>query len=522
MARRMSMKNIKEILRLASDGSLSVRQIAKSCNCSPTTVSAVIERAKTADLTLDWPMINQMSEEVLENKLYPDEDYRTERPLPDMNFIHTELKRKGVTLQLLWQEYLEQYPDGLGYSQFCDYYLKWRGKRNLSMHQIHKAGEKTYVDWVGPTMKVFDRKTGEIATAYFFVGVLGASELFYTEVFPSMDMGSWITAHIHMFEYFGGTTDILVPDNLKTGVTKSCYYEPEIHPTYLEMARHYQMAIIPARVRKPKDKSLAEYSVQLVERWIIAKHRDDTYFSFYELNRMVHRELDLANLKPFQKMDGSRRSVFEQTERHRLNPLPIKPYEIAEFKTATVAPDYHVEFNGNFYSVPYRFVRDRVEIRATMNTIEVLKGGTRIASHPRIHPDERNGFNTIPDHMPESHRFQAEWTPERLTKWADKVGPNTSEYITKVMQTRPHPEQGFRSCLGILKAGDTYGGKTLEKACIQGLAIKKYSYKSLKIILDNLSDERETETEQPLPLHSNIRGKEYFKQVVNGGVLNAD
>ncbi len=337
-----------------------------------------------------------------------------------------------------------------------------------------------------------------------------------------MDMGSWITAHLHMFEYFGGTTEILVPDNLKTGVTKSCYYEPEIHPTYLEMARHYQMAIIPARVRKPKDKSLAEYSVQLVERWIIAKHRDDTYFSFYELNRMVRKELDLANLKPFQKMDGSRRSVFEQTERHRLKPLPIKPYEIVEFKTATVAPDYHVEFSGNFYSVPYRYVRDKVEIRATINTIEVLKGGTRVASHPRIHPNDRNGFNTIPDHMPDSHRFQAEWTPERLIKWAGKVGPNTSEYITKVMQTRPHPEQGFRSCLGILKLGDTYGGKTLEKACIQGIAIKKYSYKSLKIILDNLPDERETETEQPLPLHSNIRGKEYFKQVVNGGVQSAD
>lgn len=522
MARRMSMKNTKEILRLASGGNLSVRQIAKSCNCSPSTVSAVIGRAKSAGLAPDWPMINQMSEDVLKSKLYPEEHYRTDRPLPDMNFIHTELKKKGVTLQLLWQEYLERYPDGLGYSQFCDYYLKWRGKRNLSMHQIHKAGEKTYVDWLGPTMKAIDRRTGEITTAYFFVGVLGASELFYTEAFPSMDMSSWITAHIHMFEYFGGTTEILVPDNLRTGVTKACYYEPEIHPTYLEMARHYQMAIIPARVRKPRDKSLAEYSVQLVERWIIAKHRDDIYFSLYELNRMVRKELDAANLKPFQKMEGSRRSVFEQTEKHLLKPLPMKPYEMAEFKKATVAPDYHVEFRGNFYSVPYRFVKDIVEIRATVTTIEVLKGGTRIASHPRIHPDDRNGYNTIPDHMPESHRFQAEWTPERLIKWAAKIGPATSEYITKVMENRPHPEQGFRACLGILKLSDTYGSKKLEKACTQGITLKKYSYKSLKIVLDNLPVEKVDETETPLPSHSNIRGKEYFKQVVNGGDAGAD
>ena len=215
------MKNIKEILRLSSRGTLSDRQIAKSCGCSPSTVATVLERARKADMAVDWPLISTMSEAELEQKLYPDEHYHTERPLPDMNFIHTELKRKGVTLQLLWQEYIERFPDGVGYSQFCDYYLKWRGKRNLSMHQIHKAGEKTYVDWAGPTMKVCDRKTGEIMPAYFFVGTLGASELLYAEASPSIDMQFWITGHIHMFQYFGGTTEILVPDNLKTGVKDS-------------------------------------------------------------------------------------------------------------------------------------------------------------------------------------------------------------------------------------------------------------------------------------------------------------
>lgn len=515
------MKNIKEILRLASTGSFSVRQIAKSCNCSPSTVTAVLERASNAEIEKDWPLIRSMSDEELEAKLYPDEHYRTERPLPDMNFIHSELKRKGVTLQLLWQEYLEHYPDGLGYSQFCDYYHKWRGKRELSMHQIHKAGEKTYVDWVGPTMNVIDRRTGEVQTAYLFVGVLGASELFFTEAFPAMDMACWITAHVHMFEYFGGTTDILVPDNLKTGVKQSCYYSPEIHPTYLEMARHYGMAVIPARIRKPKDKSLAEYSVQLVERWIMAKHRNDTYFSFHELNRMIRKELDSANERPFQKMEGSRRSVFEQTERHVLHPLPLRPYEMAEFKEARVAPDYHIEFKGNFYSVPYRFVKDSVEIRATHKTIEILRGGKRIASHSRIHPDNRHGYNTIPDHMPESHRFQAEWTPERLVEWADKIGPYTAEYINILLNRRQHPQQSFRLCLGILKFADRYSKNTMERACLQAKEYHRYSYKDFKILIENLPHAT-IESETSIPSHQNIRGKEYYRKVVNGGVSDAD
>ncbi len=333
------MKNIKEILRLASLRTFSERQIAKSCNCSPSTVAAVIERARKADIEFNWPIINDIPENELEHKLYPEEHYKTKRPLPDTDSIHKEMKKKGVTMQLLWQEYIERYPDGVSYSQFCDYYLKWRGKRQLSMHQIHKAGEKTFVDWVGPTMKVTDRQTGDVIPAYLFVGVLGASELFYTEAFPSMDMQCWITAHVHMFQYFGGTTEILVPDNLKTGVKESNYFEPSIHPTYLEMARHYGIAVIPARVRKPKDKSIAEYSVQLVERWIMAKHRNDTYFSFHELNKMIRQELDQANDRPFTKMEGSRRSVFEATEKFLLQPLPMIPFEFAEYKQARVAPE---------------------------------------------------------------------------------------------------------------------------------------------------------------------------------------
>ena len=287
------------------------------------------------------------------------------------------------------------------------------------------------------------------------------------------------------------------------------------------MARHYGMAVIPARVRKPKDKSLAEYSVQLVERWIMAKHRDDTYFSFHELNRMIRKELDAANERPFQKMEGSRRSVFEQTERHALHPLPLRPYEMAEFKEARVAPDYHVEFKGNFYSVPYRFVKDIVDIRATHKTIEIIRGGKRIASHSRILPDNRHGYNTLPDHMPESHRFQAEWTPERLLEWADKIGPSTAEYIQILLSRRQHPQQSFRLCLGILKFADKYSKHTMERACVQAKEFRRYSYKDFKILIENLPTDSK-EIEASIPLHQNIRGKEYYKKVVNGGGFDAD
>ena len=510
------MKNIKEILRLYSLGTLSDRQIAKSCRCSPSTVAAVLQRVREADLKLDWPLINQMSDEELSQKLYSDEHYHSERPLPDMNYIHNEMMEPGVTLQLLWQEYLEKYPDGIGYSQFCDYYLRWRKKRNLSMHQIHKVGEKTYVDWAGPTMQVTDRRTGEIAEAYIFVGALGASELIYAEAFPSMEIESWITGHVHMFQYYGGTTQILVPDNLKTGVKSASFYSPELNPTYQDMAQYYGIAVIPARVRKPKDKSIVEYSVQLVERWIMAKHRNDVYFSFYELNQMIRKELDAANNRPFQKMEGSRRSVFESKEKHVLRPLPLKPYELTDFKEAKVAPDYHVEYKGNYYSVPYRYVKDIVEIRATVSTIEVLYKGQRIASHERIRPDGKHHYNTIPDHMPEAHRFQAEWTPERLTRWAEKIGPETKAYISILLDRHQHPEQNYRLCLGILKFAEKAGNAVMEQACHQAKELHRTTYKDFKLIIETLPA-AEQDPEKKIPNHPNIRGKEYYKKVVNGG-----
>lgn len=346
MNRRINMRSIKEILRLVHEGNLSIRQIAKSCNCSPTTITAIIERYKNANIP--YLAIKTMDDAELEAKLYPQEINSSKKSLPDMDYIHKELKRKGVTLQLLWQEYKEAYPDGLMYSQFCDHYLKWRKLRNISMHQIHRAGEKTFIDWAGATMSVTDPATGESMDAYLFIGVLGASDLIYTEASLSQDLECWIGAHVRMFEYFQGITEIIVPDNLKTGVKKPCYYEPEIHPTYLEMATHYGTVIVPARVRKPKDKPLAENGVLIVERWIIAKLRNQIFFSLYDLNKAIREELELINNKPFQKMEGSRRILYETIDKPALKPLPVMPYEYAVWKKATVNIDYHVEYEGNY------------------------------------------------------------------------------------------------------------------------------------------------------------------------------
>lgn len=506
------MKNTKEILRLASDGNFTIRQIAKSCSCSPSTVTTIIERAKNAEIALDWPMINNFTESELESKLYPPEIHRTDKPLPDMNFIHKELKKKGVTLQLLWQEYIEKNPDGVRYSMFCDHYRKWRELRNVSMHQIHKAGEKGFVDWVGQTMGVINRETGDIQPAYLFVGALGASDFFYTEAFPSMTLEYWIKAHINMFNYFGGVPEIIVPDNLKTGVKKPSYYEPEIHPTYLDMARYYDTVIIPARVRKPKDKPIAENTVLLVERWICAKYRNHQFFSFYELNSTIRRELDRANSTPFQKMEGSRKILFETIEKHLLKPLPMRSYELATFKIARVNIDYHIEFDGNYYSVPYQLIKQEIEIRATTSIVEILHNGSRVAIHSRVEVGNYR-YTTLPEHMPDKHRCYSEWNDERIIHWAESIGPNTASFVEHLMNAKQHSEQSYRACMGVISLGKKFNTTMLEKAAGIALDSKRYSYRSVKSIIETLPVGNNSNEENPI-VHKNIRGASYYSQEV--------
>ena len=509
------MKNVREILRLVNENNLSTRQIGISCNCSPTTVSTIIQRYNNSKLP--WENFKTMGDSEMEAKLFPQEIKDSKKTLPDWDYVHKELKKKGVTLLLLWQEYKEKYPDGIMYSRFCDYYLNWRKLRNISMHQIHRAGEKVFVDWAGDTMKVTNPTTEAIEEAHIFIGVLGASDMIYTEAFSSEKLECWITAHVNMFKYFEGVPQIIVPDNLKTGVKKPSYYEPEIHPTYMELATHYGAAVIPARVRKPKDKPLAENGVLIAQRWIIAKLRNQVFFSFYDLNKNIKIILEDINNKPFQKMEGTRRSLFESIDKPALMPLPSDIYEFATWKHAKVNIDYHIEFEKKLYSVPFQLIGQEVDLRITEKVIEVLHKGKRITVHPRLRGPYRE-YSTMAEHMPVRHQKMVQWTPERIINWSRTIGPNTSELITKLMEMYKHPEVAFRACVGIIRLATKYTAERVENASNRALKCRAISYKSVESILKNGLDripiEDPTEAAPPIK-HENIRGVAYFSREVN-------
>lgn len=511
MNRRVNMKNVREIIRLIQEGNLSNRQIAQSCRCSPTTVAAIKERYEGTDLP-SWPQLALIDDNELECKLYesePESDDKTDIPY---EHIHLELKKKGVTMQLLWQEYKETCPNGLMYSQFCERYRKWRKLQNVSMNQIHKAGEKTFVDWVGPNMEVIDRNTGEVFNAYIFVGTLGASELIYAEATPSMELSHWINCHVHMFEYFQGVTEILIPDNTKTAVKKPSYYEPVLQQAYQEMASHYGTVVIPARVRKPKDKSLGELAVLIIERSIMAKLRNRKFFSYYELNQAIRKELKEINNKPFQKMEGSRRIWYETIDKPALRPLPVSPYEFAEWKKARVNIDYHVEFEGNFYSTPYQLVGQQVDIRITSKVVEVLFKNKRVGLHTRAIKGKRL-YITDPSHRHPKHQEQSSWPPERLINWGKSIGDNTGRFIEVLISRKVHPEQAYRACMGVFRLAEKYTKERLEKACARALSCGAISYQNVSTILQNGLDQlplQEPEKSVPPIIHDNIRGIQYY------------
>jgi len=509
---RLSMRQIKEVLRLAWEVGLGAREIARSLSIAHPTVLRYLSRAREQGLS--WPLPEGLSDAALEKRLSgpPSSAPASRRPSPDCSEIHQELKRKGVTLQLLWQEYKEAHPSGYQYTQFCDYYRKFVKKLDLSLRQVHKAGERLFVDYAGQTVPVIDPLTGEIRCAQIFVAVLGASNYTYAEAAFSQDLPSWIGAHIRAFEYLQGVPSIVTPDNLRSAVTRACRYEPEINPTYHAMAVHYGVAILPARARKPKDKSKAEVGVLIVERWILARLRNRTFFSLAELNAAILELLRRLNDRPFKKMEGCRRSLFEALDSPALRPLPEYRYEYAEWKFARVNIDYHIEVAGHYYSVPYSLVRVEVEVRITATTVECFHKGVRIASHLRSSQQGRH--TTQREHMPLSHQRHLEWTPSRIIDWAGKIGPATSRVIEEILNRRPHPEQGFRSSLGILRLAKSYSDGRLEAACRRAIAIRGYSYKSIASILKHGLDQRPIATEAGtvLPVeHPNIRGAHYYQ-----------
>lgn len=519
-ANRLSMRNTREILRLRWGLKRSLRETAQSCGVGTTTVHDVVARAKAAQLA--WPLPPELDDAALEEQLYPPVVGRRERTVPDFQGMYRELKRRGVTLELLWQEYRAQHGEnGYGYSRFCDLYREWRGQLDVVMRQQHVAGEKLFVDFAGMTMDVVDATTGEATPCPIFVAALGASSFTYAEACAGQDKDSWIEAHIHTYEYMGGVAAVTVPDNLKAAVTRPDFYEPELNPAYREMAEHYETTVIPARVRRPRDKAKVENAVQQVERWVLAPLRDQTFFSRAELNRAMRERLEWLNDRPFSRLDGSRRSWWMELDRPALKPLPARRFERPEWKVNVgVNIDYHFEFDRHFYSVPSTLACKRVDVRATATIVEAFLHDSRrrVASHLRSR--KRGGFTTDPAHRPDSHRRYGEWTPSRLIRWAESIGPETAALAEEIMRRRPHPEQGFRSILGLIRLRKRYSAESIEAACRRARAIASPGYRSVHSILKNGLEQ------QPLPFitepssapieHENIRGAEYYRTKEQG------
>ncbi len=510
------MRHIEEVLRLAAHG-LSHHEISRSVGISHTSVGNYLERAKQAGLS--WPLPEELDSAALEARLFKRsaEEYRSGRPEPDWLEVHREHKRgKHVTLQLLHLEYKQAHPDGWGYTQFCAHYHRWLGRQDVVMRLEYAAGERLFVDFAGDTAPITDPETGEVWQAQVFVAVLGASGYLYAEATRSQDLASWLGAHVRALEFYGGAPRLVVPDNLKSGVTKSCWYEPGLNASYLELACAYGLAILPTRPARPQDKGAVEAGVQVAEHWILAPLRKRRFFSLGELNAAIAEQVASVNDRPFRGQLTSRRALFEELERAALQPLPTTRYEFALWKPAKVNIDYHVEFDARWYSVPHRLVREAVEIRATAGTVEVFHRSRRVASHVRGYGRRR--FITNPEHMPASHRAHLEWTPSKLVAWGASIGPAVAELVEAILQDRPHPEHGYRACLGLKRLAKQYGSERLAAACKRALASGGTSYSSVQAILNGGLDRVPLVIEPPanvVPIqHANLRGPAYYQQLL--------
>jgi transposase len=506
------MRKINEVLRLRFELHCSHREIARGIGAASSTVADYLRRF--AEARLSWPLSASLSEADLEAKLFPPAPSvpLRERAMPDWAAVHAEMRKPAVTLMLLWQEYRGRHPQGFAYSWFCEHYRAWVGRLDLVMRQEHRAGEKLFVDYAGQSVPITDRHTGELRPAAIFVAVLGASNYTYAEATWSQELAEWIGSHVRCFEFLGGVPEIAVPDNLKSAVTHAHRYEPELNATYAELARHYGVAVIPARAARPRDKAKAEAGVQLVERWILARLRNCQFFSLAQLNAAIAQLLVELNTRAFKKLPGSRASAFQAIDRPALKALPNVPFEYAEWKKVRVHLDYHIEFAHHYYSVPHALVGKELHARVSATTVELFHRGVRVASH--IRSRSTGSFTTCPEHMPASHREYAKWTPERMRQWAATIGPATACVISAILAARRHPQQGFRSCLGVLRLGKHYGNDRLEAVCQRAHRLHITTFKSIESMLKNnldrvpLLDEVAT---QQLPLsHENIRGPEYY------------
>jgi transposase len=513
------MRKILEILRLHFNCKLSNREIATSCSVSRSTVSDYIHRTQAAGL--GWPLPDGCDEERLETLLFPSYSGRpkTTAPVPDFPELCEKLKQKGMTLALLWERYKQDNPDGFQYSHFCELYREWEKTVDVVMRQAHHAGEKLFSDFAGSTLPVTNPRTGEVTAAHIFVATLGASSFTYAEAFWSEKCESWCMGHANAFTYIGGVTEKIVPDNPRSVIDKPSQYEPDVHADFQYMASFFGAAVIPARVRKPRDKAKVEAGVKVATMWIVAALRDHTFFSLAELNAAIWELLEKLNNRPFKKMPGSRRSVFEQTDKPALKPLPESKYEYTTIGYARAGLDYHVSIDGHLYSVPYQHAKQKLEYRLTSRTLEIFFKGRRIASHPRLWTNGK--ASTLKEHMPSHHKqyqeLYVEWTPARITGWAAQIGPSVVAATTAIMQSKAHPEQGFRSCLGVIRLARTWGNDRVEAACQRALGLNACSYKYIKLILESGGDKHPATKQLTLSIaHDNVRGSNYYSQSTEG------
>jgi transposase len=511
-AKRITMRKIREVLRLRYEAKLSVRQINTSTKISVGAIQKLLTKAK--ELNLLWPLSAELDDVELAKLFYPKADTRkaSRFQIPDWPEVHKELKAKGVTKLLLWEEYCQQYPNRcLSYSQFCDRYLNWAKKQKRSMRQTHKAGDKLFVDYAGQTMPVVSSTTGEVRSAQIFVAVLGASNYTYAEATWSQSLPDWLASHVRTFEFIGGTPVMIVPDNLRSGVSKACRYEPELNPSYQQLAEHYSVAVVPARPYKPKDKSKAEVGVQIIERWILARLRHHTFFSLAELNQCIATLLTEVNLKPFKQLPGNRLQWFEQLDKPLLNELPVHPYQYVDIKMAKVNIDYHIQYDQHLYSVPHHLVGEKVELHAGDKLVQIYFKTHLLASHVRKHYP---GTTTEPGHMPKKHAKHQQWSPGRLKNWAKDIGPEVLLWVSDQLESREHPELAYRVCLGLLNLTRSYPAVRLNNACAIANQKALVKLKNIKAILNSNQDKLPLDkTEETITLpqdHENVRGPKCF------------
>lgn len=514
------MRKIKEVLRLKHACGLSNREIARSCDVARSTVGDYLMRAEAAGLS--WPEAADLSDTELEARLFPPEHVpgSLHRREPDCEYIYQELRqyrKVNLTLTQLWLEYKEQHPDGYQYTQFCEYYRRWRSKLDYCMRQEHRSGEKVFIDYCDG-LAIVDPATGEVVPTQLFVAVWGASNCTYAEATLSQTLPDWIGSHVRAFDYFGCLPRVLVPDNLKSGVTSACFYEPELNPTYADLARHYGCAVLPARPRKARDKAKVETGVLIAQRWILAVLRKRTFYGLAEINAAIRECLERLNTRPLRRLGKSRRELFETVDRPDALSLPERPYEYAEWLKAKVNIDYHIEVDHHYYSVPFRLLRERLDIRLTATTLEAFHKGERVAAHARS--GVRGAHTTLKEHMPPEHRRYAEWTPSRLIQWAGKTGESTAQLVGNILAARTYPEQGYRACLGIIRLSRHYEPERVEAATARAIKFNTCSYRSVRAILraglDRSQDSDQTPSRTTLATHPNIRGGQYYHDSSGG------